>query len=187
VAPEALVTTLSYTTLTTALSLPNTQALESLITTAIYSNLLLAHLDPLHQTVRVTSVAPLRDLAPGSIPAMDALLEQWSGRCTTTLTGIEAQIAGIRRRAYDERARQERDESVFAEQLAKVEERKEKDGKGQGQGKQGGMAGRWGNILGGKRSAAGQEDLMEVDEGMGGGSGVGGNRSSKRKGAGGRG
>jgi COP9 signalosome complex subunit 7 len=74
-------TTLTYPALMSALDLPTTRALEELITTAIYAGLITATLDPAHSLVSVTSVAPLRDLAPGSLPAMQATLSTWSQRC----------------------------------------------------------------------------------------------------------
>ena len=62
--------TLTYKHLLSALDLPTTRALEELITTAIYSGLITATLGPANSLVSVTSISPLRDLAPGSLPAL---------------------------------------------------------------------------------------------------------------------
>lgn len=64
--------------------------------TAIYAGLLHATLDPARQAVQVTSISPLRDLSPGSIPDMIAALSNWSDRCTSTLSDLEAQIRNVR-------------------------------------------------------------------------------------------
>ena len=87
---------LSYETLQTALGLNDARALEDLVISAIYADLITAQLDPHNQVVHISSVSPLRDLAPNSIPAMLASLQEWSDRCTTTLAGLEAQIAAIK-------------------------------------------------------------------------------------------
>lgn len=74
---------------------------ENLVITAIYAGLLEATLDPKRQAVQVTSIAPLRDLSPGAIPEMISILDLWSGRCTSTLGDLEAQILEIRSAAAD--------------------------------------------------------------------------------------
>jgi COP9 signalosome complex subunit 7 len=84
-----------------ALDLPTTRALEELITTAIYSGLITATLDPAHSLVNVTSVAPLRDLAPDSLPAMQATLSTWSQRCDNALADLEARVAEVKKAAVD--------------------------------------------------------------------------------------
>lgn len=56
-------------------------------------------LDPAHQVANITSVSPLRYLAPGSIPQLKATLDQWSGQCTSTLADLEAQIANVKEKA----------------------------------------------------------------------------------------
>lgn len=90
---------LSYATLQDNLGLPDARAVENLVISAIYAGLVEAQLDPRHQTVQVSSVSPLRDLAPNSIPDMLTALRTWSGRCTSTLADLEAQVAGIREAA----------------------------------------------------------------------------------------
>ncbi|KAK7953448.1 hypothetical protein PG988_014142 [Apiospora saccharicola] len=87
---------LSYASLQSALGLNDARALEDLVISAIYADLITAQLDPHNQVVHISSVSPLRDLAPNSIPAMLASLQEWSDRCTSTLAGLEAQIAAIK-------------------------------------------------------------------------------------------
>lgn len=86
---------LTYAALQSSLALPDTRAVENLIVSAVYADLITAQLDPHNQTVHVSSISPLRDLAPNSIPTMLATLQDWSSRCTSTLAHLEAQIAAI--------------------------------------------------------------------------------------------
>lgn len=67
-----------------------------MVISAVYAGLLHATLDPARAVVQVSSVAPLRDLAPGAIPEMATALKKWSDRCTTTLDGLDLQIKEIR-------------------------------------------------------------------------------------------
>ncbi|ETS75184.1 hypothetical protein PFICI_13668 [Pestalotiopsis fici W106-1] len=90
---------LSYASLQSALGLTDARAVEELVISAIYADLIQAQLDPRNQAVLVSSVSPLRDLAPGSIPSMLANLQEWSGRCTSTLADLEAQIQAIKETA----------------------------------------------------------------------------------------
>ncbi|XTI92850.1 hypothetical protein V2W45_1426799 [Cenococcum geophilum] len=111
--------TLTYSHLMTALSLPSSRALEDLLTTAIYSSLLTATLDPAHSIVNVASIAPLRDLAPGSLPAMQATLFAWSQRCEGALADLDAQMAAVRAAAVRrERERRRRDRGLEAAMAA---------------------------------------------------------------------
>lgn len=87
---------LSYDALQKALGLSSPREVEDLVITAIYAGLLHATLDPARQAVSVTSVAPLRDLAPGTIPDMISALQGWAGRCQSTLGDLEEQIKSIR-------------------------------------------------------------------------------------------
>ena len=106
-------TSLTYPALLSALDLPTTRALEELITTAIYAGLLTATLDPAHSLVSVTSVAPLRDLAPGSLPALQATLSTWSQRCDTALADLEARVAEVKKAAVDrEKLRRKKERAV---------------------------------------------------------------------------
>ncbi|KAF2791741.1 hypothetical protein K505DRAFT_248282 [Melanomma pulvis-pyrius CBS 109.77] len=93
--------TLTYSSLMAALDLPTTRALEEFITTAIYSGLLSATLDPAHSLLLVTSTSPLRDLAPGSLPILQATMQTWSQRCDSALLELEAQVAAVKKAAVD--------------------------------------------------------------------------------------
>ncbi|KAI0377478.1 hypothetical protein F5Y04DRAFT_175255 [Hypomontagnella monticulosa] len=99
---------LSYASLQRHLSLPDARAVEDLVISAIYAGLLEAQLDPRHQSVLVSSVSPLRDLEPGSVPAMLTALRAWSGRCDDTLADLHSQITALkadaRKRAAEDRA-----------------------------------------------------------------------------------
>lgn len=87
---------LSYDALQRALGLSSPREVEDLVITAIYAGLLHATLDPARQAVSVTSVAPLRDLAPGTIPDMIGALQNWAGRSQSTLGDLEEQIKSFR-------------------------------------------------------------------------------------------
>ncbi|KAI8624207.1 PCI domain-containing protein [Xylariaceae sp. FL1651] len=115
---------LSYGALQQNLRLRDTRAVEDLVISAIYAGLVDAQLDPRNGAVHISSVSPLRDLAPGSIPSMLSSLRAWSGRCTSTLEDLEAQIAGIQEAA----AKRHGDKKVWDEQQAKlIEEEKTAD------------------------------------------------------------
>ncbi|KAL2755035.1 hypothetical protein ACRALDRAFT_1071622 [Sodiomyces alcalophilus JCM 7366] len=107
---------LTYPRLQSALGLPDSRALESLVTSAIYAGLLTATLDPARQCVQVNALAPLRDLRPGAVPDLVAPLRTWSDRCTTTLGDIEAQAADIRANA----ARRHRESAARDAKLAQL-------------------------------------------------------------------
>ncbi|TID26942.1 cop9 signalosome subunit 7 [Venturia nashicola] len=115
---------LTYASLQKALSLPDAPSLEKLVTTAIYSSMVTGTLDPAHQVANITSVAPLRDLAPGSIPTLKATLDQWSGQCTSTLTDLEAHIASVKEKA---RFRGQQEKKVQDELDKMVEDAASKD------------------------------------------------------------
>ncbi|KAF4548453.1 COP9 signalosome complex subunit 7a-like protein [Elsinoe fawcettii] len=89
------VNSLTYPSLTSSLGLSSHAELESLVTDAIYADLLTATLDPANQLVVVSAVAALRDLPPGSVGDMIRELEAWSGRCESVLAEIEARIEGV--------------------------------------------------------------------------------------------
>lgn len=44
----------------------------------------------------MTSIAPLRDLAPGSLPALQSTLQTWSQWCDAALADLEAQAEKVR-------------------------------------------------------------------------------------------
>jgi COP9 signalosome complex subunit 7 len=137
-------TTLTYPALMSALDLPTTRALEELITSAIYAGLITATLDPAHSLVSVTSVAPLRDLAPGSLPAMQAALLTWSQRCDVALADLEARISEVKKAAVDrEKMRRKKDRAM--EVMIQMSEEK-------GGSQKRGVSG------------LGDEDLMDIDQ-----------------------
>ena len=115
-------TGLAYDALRAALGLPDARAVEDLVISAVYADLLRAQLDPRSQTVHVSSVSPLRDLAPDSVPAILGQLRDWSGRCSDTLSDLEAQIAAIRAAAHArhaEKAAREATQARLVEDAAK--------------------------------------------------------------------
>ncbi|EEA20159.1 hypothetical protein TMatcc_000134 [Talaromyces marneffei ATCC 18224] len=91
---------LTYQALMQALSIPTAAKLESLVTTAIYSSLIVARLSPATNppTVNVTAVAPLRDVRPQDVSTLISILSEWEGRCGDIINGIEAEIAKIKDR-----------------------------------------------------------------------------------------
>lgn len=90
---------LAYARLLPALGLETAAELENLVVSAIYAGLVYGTLDPYNQVVNLTSVAPLRDMPPNSIPDLLTTLHTWAARCTSTLSELEAQIASIRNSA----------------------------------------------------------------------------------------
>ena len=104
----ATVNPLTYDILITTLSISTPSELESLVTTAIYSSLITARLSAASHppTVKVTSVAPLRDVKPQTLPTMISVLSEWELRCTDVITGIEAEIAKIHADAKKRRERE---------------------------------------------------------------------------------
>ncbi|KAH9863650.1 hypothetical protein J1614_009582 [Plenodomus biglobosus] len=135
--------TLTYKHLLAALDLPTTRALEELITTAIYSGLITATLDPAHSLVSVTSISPLRDLAPGSLPALQTTLQSWSQRCDYALAHLQAQVDNVKKEAVDrEKIRRKKERAIEAALQAEGEK---------GNGKRG--------IMG-----MGADDAMEIDD-----------------------
>lgn len=92
---------LTYESLRTALDLQSNQQLEALVTSAIYAGLITARLSPTSSPPRVhiTSVAPLRDLRPQSLPAILQILQTWESRCNLVVSDLETQIATIQNTA----------------------------------------------------------------------------------------
>jgi len=87
------------------------------VTSAIYSGLLTARLSPTSTppTVHITSVAPLRDLRPQSLPALVQILSTWESRCASVIADLESQIGAIRSTASARSALQrKRQETVDA-------------------------------------------------------------------------
>lgn len=171
-------TNLSYGSLCRALDLASPIDLEHLITQAIYNNLITATLNPANQAVVITSVAPLRDLSPGSVHAMVAELEAWSGRCDSVLAELEAEIALVKAKAAKRRAREKKAEK----QIAAVTEASEKGGSSGGA-----LGGPLSNSRSGHNTRGAtkrdpqeddEDDLMEVDSNGAGGLGGGGKKRS---------
>ncbi|RDW87707.1 hypothetical protein BP5796_03401 [Coleophoma crateriformis] len=109
---------LTYQNLLEALSLETTRELEDLVISAIYAGLVSGTLDPYHQFVSVSSVAPLRDLPPNSIPSMLSTLSAWSNRCVSTLQDLESQILRIKAEAL-QRHKEEAEWEAHVEELIK--------------------------------------------------------------------
>lgn len=117
---------LSYAALRQRLGLESERAVEDLVITAIYAGLINATLDPARQAVQVTSIAPLRDLSPGTVPDMARILKTWSGRCSTTLNDLETQILNIRANAAAREKEKRAAEDKFNQAKADVMEAEEK-------------------------------------------------------------
>lgn len=155
-AEKGKVGNLSYASLCARLDLSHSADLESLVTTAIYNNLLTATLNPSAQTVVITSTSPLRDLAPGSISTLLSDLSAWSSRCDSVLSDLQAEIQAVEARAT---------------KRAKEEQRREKQVKaamddGTVGGKGGGR-----NPRNSTREEEEDGDAMDVDGGLGAGGG----------------
>jgi COP9 signalosome complex subunit 7 len=118
---DATTNNLTYDSLLASLSLPDAASLESLVTQSIYSGLLVARLSPTSNppVVNVTSVAPLRDLRPQSLPALLQILQTWESRCTSMVNDLEAQITAIRTTATNRNTKaRRRQEAVDAAVLS---------------------------------------------------------------------
>jgi hypothetical protein len=94
------------------------EALESLVTVAIYAELIDGALDPANQIVHIDSITPLRDLQPGNIPKLTQAFDSWSAQCTDTLTDMQKEIDRINDKA---RAKAQRDKRIHQMFEAKVE------------------------------------------------------------------
>ena len=105
---------LTYANLISALSLGSAISLETLLTQSIYSGLLTARLSPTTTppTVHITSVAPLRDLRPQSLPQMLATLQVWESRCSSVISELEGQIQDIRDAALKRQLAQKKREAI---------------------------------------------------------------------------
>ena len=104
--------TLTYSHLLSVLALPNVRVLEDLVISSIYAGLLTAKLDTLSKRVDVSSVSPLRDLRPNSVPQMVAVLDDWNNRCVGVLAEIEGQVREVRRKATERRKREQEHEKI---------------------------------------------------------------------------
>ncbi|KAI9854680.1 MAG: hypothetical protein M1824_006632 [Vezdaea acicularis] len=116
----------TYSSLLTLLSLPTPASLESLLTSAIYASLLSARLSPSTSTITISSLSPLRDLAPSSIPTLTATLGAFSARCIDVLADLDHEITKIRTRARDQAERDAALQEKREKALEGVERREEK-------------------------------------------------------------
>ncbi|RDW94170.1 COP9 signalosome complex subunit 7 [Aspergillus mulundensis] len=132
---------LTYDSLMTALSLSAPSELESLVTAAIYSSLITARLSPATTppTVNVTSVAPLRDVKPASLPSMISTLSAWESRCGSVISDIEAEIAKIRADSAQRRSKENARAVALDKTLEKWIAQSGEQGQGGSQGSQGGL------------------------------------------------
>lgn len=128
---------------------------------AIYAGLVAGTLDPYNQTVNLSSVSPLRDLPPLSIPSMLSTLHEWSSRCGSTLADLERQIAKIKADAL----KRHREEAEWAAQVEKLVEIKGQPGKKEQAGEPGFFEGLGRKLGGGKRNIEGDSgDGMDLDD-----------------------
>lgn len=162
--PKTTTTNLTYSSLCTHLDLASPIDLEHLITQAIYSNLVAGTLNPAAQTVVITSVSPLRDLAPGSIDGMINELAAWSSRCDGVLGELEAEIAKVKAEAM----KRDKQEKKVEKQVKAVTEAAEKGGRGGGG--QAMQSSKASQRKGGNDDDDDYFDGMDVDDGLGGGS-----------------
>lgn len=113
---------LSYATLQQSLSLPSIESLETLIITALYASLLEGSLDPAAQVVHISSVAPLRDLRPGSVPALGGTFEAWSETCEGMLGDLGRQMDMVEAKARAKAVRDRRIKGMFEAKVEAYEE-----------------------------------------------------------------
>ena len=146
------------------------RALEDLVISSIYGGLITAKLDTLAQRVDVSSVSPLRDLKPNSVPQLVAILDDWSGRCSGVLSEIEGQVSEVRAKAAERKRREHEQGAIFDKAL---NDEIMKDSRNKAAGKRG---------AGDGENAGGIEpdhgEAMDLDEA----SGRGGQRNAKRGG-----
>ncbi|KAF2155396.1 hypothetical protein K461DRAFT_112852 [Myriangium duriaei CBS 260.36] len=155
---------LSYSHLTRTLALPSSKALEDLVTAAIYADLVRATLNPAAEVVAISSVAPLRDPAPGSVAVMISELQAWSARCEAALSDIESRITTVREDAVGRNRR----DTILDEQTRRAEEKWADSSK---------------EIEGSIRVARGQGDVNAMDlDPDGAGAGLGLSQGPKRRG-----
>lgn len=156
---------LTYAHLTAELGLSSTRELEKLVTDAVYNSLLSATMDSKSQILVVSSVAPLRDLAPGSLGDMIKELDAWSTRCETVLAELEAEVDKVRKDAAERR----RVDAVRDAQIIAAESKSAATTAPTSSGKLLGNKGH-GSALGNENRAASDnqdfedEDLMDVDD-----------------------
>lgn len=157
---------LTYPALQRHLGLASPREVEDLVISAVYAGLLDAKLNPLRSVVQVSSVAPLRDVQPGTVPSIVATLQNWSQRCDATLAEIEANIANIKREAA-RKANDKREWDRTFQAVVKAESADPTDPAGPANGTRGG-----GRRLGG--GAAGRTGLRSAGGGIPAAAGGGG-------------
>ncbi|KAI9816954.1 MAG: hypothetical protein M1832_004938 [Thelocarpon impressellum] len=167
---------LTYSYLQNELGLANPRTLEDLIISATYAGLLSAKLSPSNKTVQVSSVAPLRDLAPGSVPRLAETLDAWDARCTALVRDLQTQIGAIKTRAAERRRRDSdlRAATVKALQAAL-------GGADKGSGKR--PAANEGAAAAGARDGDEHMDVDDAGDARGGAGGSGGGGRGQRKNA----
>ncbi|GAB7344214.1 hypothetical protein MBLNU457_2104t1 [Dothideomycetes sp. NU457] len=147
---------LTYSNLQSALSLSTPRELESLVTDAIYADLLSGTLNPGQQIVVITSVAPLRDLAPGSVASMISELGAWSQRCEGVLADLEAEMARVRTEAMRRNSRK-----------AEVQQQMSKAAEVYGKSEDDASGARLGRLRGKMGGSSFDDDAMDLDGGNG--------------------
>ncbi|KAJ5679540.1 COP9 signalosome complex subunit 7 [Penicillium macrosclerotiorum] len=183
---------LTYQSLMDALSLSTTAELESLVTAAIYANLISARLSPasIPPTVDVSSVAPLRDVQPQSLPKMIALLTEWEARCGAVIADLEAEVVLVKTNAAKRHAKEQEHERLLEEATKRRQSAVGLDstaGAGNGRaGKAAGVGRRLGGRLGlGMGGNKREADDIDVDDGFASGdNGESGSRMDIDEGAG---
>ncbi|KAI5781801.1 hypothetical protein EDC01DRAFT_709501 [Geopyxis carbonaria] len=153
---------LTYKYLLAELELPSVRALEDLVITAIYEELLEAKLDTKSQFVEVVSTMG-RDVAPAEIPAMVATLNAWCEQCESVLADIDEQVKAIHLTAI-----QKKKESEEYERMVQNMKDQLKDDKG--------IGGKGKRVIsdGGEDLRGYEDDEMDLDEGPFSGDGQGG-------------
>lgn len=144
-------TQLTYEHLRQTLDIATTRLLEDLLIQAIYSHLITGTLDPAAARVTVTSVAPLRDLRPGSVPALIEELAAWAARCDDTLAELDDQVAAVKKRAAERESRRRKEEALRQRVETGFEEK----------------ANAKRSHPNNSQAAEGDGDAMELDEGLG--------------------
>lgn len=151
---------LTYAYFQQSLGLSTPRELERLVTDAIYNSLLTGTLNSKSQIVTVSSVAPLRDLAPGSIDAMVKELADWSQRCDSVLADLDAEIAKVKADASERR----KWELIREDQLERAEKADKNASGGARGGREGATNTRSGGGLGAPWKNDDDQDLMDVDD-----------------------
>ncbi|BEJ17981.1 hypothetical protein CspHIS471_0702580 [Cutaneotrichosporon sp. HIS471] len=97
---------LPYSELTPALGTASTPELEALVIDAIYAGLLTGKIHHYEQVLHVDSVTG-RDLRPSDLDAVKGGLETWCRNAQSLLAALDEQIAAARKRAEDDKERDE--------------------------------------------------------------------------------